>query len=92
MEDLQKQRPGVLTKQEIRAARAVGADAYQKHLEDNAYDRAEASGARQAFPHNLSKQREWKLEFGIGYMIAAEIEIFQALGEPFPPDLERYTP
>jgi hypothetical protein len=48
-----------------------------QHVEGDQLTRLEKSSAKRAFPNNAPKQREWVLECGIGWMMAAEASFWE---------------
>jgi hypothetical protein len=75
-EAIDQEQHGVLTQTEIRNARRFGAAWYRQPVEGNDLDRLEKVSAKRAFSTNASKQHEWILECGIGWMMAAEAALW----------------
>jgi hypothetical protein len=75
-QEMSKEQPGVLTAQEIKDARTIGASFFKQHAEGDDVDRLDQSSAKAQFAGNTRKQREWILELRIGYMMAAEASLW----------------
>lgn len=76
---MDQEHQGVLTQQEITTARKLGATWHHQYGDDAGEARLNAlenTSARHAFPNEARKRHEWILECQIGFMMAAEAELW----------------
>ena len=73
---MEQQQPGVLTPQEIKIARKLGAKFYHAHPDCPDTNPFAKISAHATFPNDPAKQHEWALEWVIGNMMAAEAQLW----------------